>query len=252
MNLEEYENLDPVTAVDWQGKTIQFSTPNRATLGRVRTLFDKEPDTIEWINSFLSEDFFFDVGANVGMYSIWAAATKGVRTFAFEPESQKYALLNKNIALNGLSHRIKAICLALGDTTQLAELYLSTFKGGESCHTFGEKVDYKLEPFTPNFVQGCFSSTIDNVLLMGGMPTPQHIKIDVDGLEHKVLAGARQTLEDPVLKSVLVELNTNLDLHRRIVSQMEDLGFKYSQSQVKAALRKEGLFKGVGNHIFYR
>ncbi len=252
MNLEEYEKLDPVTTVDWFGRSIRFSTPNQYTFRRMQTLFTKEPDTIEWIASFSSQDIFFDVGANVGMYTIWAAATKGVQTFSFEPESQNFALINKNILLNSLNDKVKAFCLALGDETRLGELFLSSFKEGAGCHTFGERINYKLEPFTPRFSQGCLSTTIDDLVTTGGMPIPQHIKIDVDGLEHKVLAGAKRTLENPALNSVLVELNTNLDLHCRVVRQMEELGFTYSKTQVEAALRKEGPFKGVGNHIFRR
>jgi len=39
---------------------------------RFKTLFEKEPETIDWINSFRKEDVFWDIGANVGIYSIWA------------------------------------------------------------------------------------------------------------------------------------------------------------------------------------
>ena len=81
---------------------------------------------------------------------------------------------------------------------------------------------------------------------------PDHIKIDVDGLEHKVLAGGRKVLADRRLKSVLVEINTNLDLHRKIIADMRALGFDYSQEQVARSLRSEGAFTGVGNHVFTR
>jgi hypothetical protein len=84
------------------------------------------------------------------------------------------------------------------------------------------------------------------------LPVPTQIKIDVDGIEHKVLAGAHETLRNPILKSVLVELNTNLDSHRRIIDDMSALGFSLSNDQVNAAIRNKGRFKGVGNHIFRR
>ena len=86
----------------------------------------------------------------------------------------------------------------------------------------------------------------------GVVPVPTHIKVDVDGIEHKVINGCRKVLANPRLKSVLVEINTNLELHRNIIRDMREFGFDFSQTQVAAALRTEGAFAGVGNHIFRR
>ena len=66
----------------------------------------------------------FDVGANVGMYSIWAAATKGINVIAIEPESQNYAVLNKNILLNNLKDKVTALCFAMSDEEKISELNL--------------------------------------------------------------------------------------------------------------------------------
>ena len=71
-------------------------------------------------------------------------------------------------------------------------------------------------------------------------------------IEHRVINGSRNTLRNSQVKSVLIEINTNLEIHRRIISDMTALGFQYSEKQVAAALRSEGAFAGVGNHIFYR
>ena len=59
-------------------------------------------------------------------------------------------------------------------------------------------------------------------------------------------------LADPRLKSVLVEINTNLELHRNIIRDMREFGFTFSEAQVASALRTGGAFAGVGNHIFQR
>ena len=64
--------------------------------------------------------------------------------------------------------------------------------------------------------------------------------------------GCQNVLADSRLKSVLVEINTNLELHRNIIRDMATLGFGYSEAQVATALRAEGTFAGVGNHIFHR
>lgn len=252
LSLEQYQSLDPVMTVREGAHEVAFATPNLATKFRVDTLRSKEPDTIAWIGSFARDAVLVDIGANVGMYSIWAGKTRGVRVFAFEPESQNYAILNKNIVLNGLSDQVVAYCLALSDEIAFSKLYLSGFQAGGSCHTFGEKLDHRLERRESRFAQGCVSSTLDQLVEDGVIPVPDHIKIDVDGIEHRVINGCRKVLADPRLKSVLIEINTNLELHRKIISDMTGLGFSYSQDQVRAALRSEGEFAGVGNHIFYR
>jgi hypothetical protein len=129
---------------------------------------------------------------------------------------------------------------------------LSEFQTGGSCHSFGEKIDHRLERRDTALSQGCVSATLDTLVAEGVVPMPNHIKLDVDGLEHKVLAGCRTILRDPRVQSVLVEINTNLQLHRQIIADMDALGFKYSNEQVAAAQRTEGPFKGVGNYVFIR
>lgn len=252
LTLEQYERLTPHQVLHEGEIPVVYLTPNRVTQWRVNSLFTKEPDTIEWIRGFEPGEVFVDIGANVGMYTIWAAKTRGVRTFAFEPESQNYALLCRNIVMNGLTGTVVAYCLALADKIDYSLLHLSEFQTGGSCHSFGEKVDFQLQQHEFALAQGCVSSTLDTLIEAGAVPVPNHIKIDVDGLEHKVLAGSRKVLQNPALKSVLVEINTNLALHRQIIADLEELGFTYSEKQVAAAQRSEGTFKGVGNYVFHR
>ena len=252
LTLKQYEALAPLQTVTDGAINVVYSTPTSFTKWRVDSLFTKEPDTIEWIRSFQRNEVLIDVGANVGMYTIWAAKTRGVRVYAFEPESQNYAQLYKNIMLNGLSHQVVGYCAALSDEMLFSLLHLSTFQSGGSCHSFDEKVDFKLDYRESETSQGCISTTLDHLVSTGVVPMPDHIKIDVDGLEHKVLAGARKVLADKRLKSVLVEINTNLELHRKIIVDMQAWGFSYSQEQVAKALRTEGIFTGVGNHVFHR
>jgi len=252
LTLEEYYAIDPVQTVPHGDVNVAYAIPNAGTKWRVDTLFTKEPDTIEWVAGFQTGEVLIDIGANVGMYTIWAAKTRGVKVFAFEPESQNYALLYKNIVLNGLSRQVVAYCAALSDESTYSMLHLSQFQAGDSCHSFGEKIDHRLEYRESKVSQGCFSVTLDQMVASGVVPVPDHIKIDVDGLEHKVLAGCRSVLADRHLKSILVEINTHLEQHRKIIADLGKLGFSYSEAQVSKALRTEGAFTGVGNHVFRR
>ena len=205
MTIEEYEKLNPIIGLEYKGTKIVYCIPNAHTLWRVHTLQSKEPDTLEWIAGFDKDDVLLDVGANVGMYTIWAAMTAGVSVYAFEPEAQNYALLNKNIFSNNLQDRVIAYAAALSDEAGFSDLHLSGFLIGGSCHSFGEAVDYHLQPRNTGLRQGCFSTTLDAIVESGVLPCPTHIKIDVDGIEHFILRGGVEGLKG--VESVMVEID---------------------------------------------
>ncbi|HEX6692156.1 MAG TPA: FkbM family methyltransferase [Burkholderiales bacterium] len=252
LTLEQYEKLIPSCHVQHEGKTISYLTPSTFLKWRVDSLHTKEPCTLEWIAGFGAGEVLIDVGANVGMYTVWAAMTRDVRVFAFEPESQNYALLNRNLILNGLGGRVKAYCLALSDTAGFSELHLAVLDAGGSCHQLGEKVDFNHRPAQPKFSQGCLSARLDDLVRDGVVPAPQHVKIDVDGFEPKVIAGAAQVLRAPGTRSLLIEVNQNLPDHMQMVSELNALGFRHDAAQVAQAERKDGPFKGCAEYVFHR
>ena len=243
------EKID-VLKVAFDDRELIFETANQATLWRAQTLFQKEPDTIAWIRQFQPGEVMLDIGANVGMYTILAAAGRDVSVYAFEPEAQNFAQLNRNIVFNGVGDRALAFPLALADTAKVDRLYLSAFGLGGSCHTFGESLDYHLQSRAQGITQGCVCSTLDTLLDDGVIPPAHHIKIDVDGFEHLVIQGGAKVFAQPQLKSVLVELNTRLSEHQALIEYFSDLGFRYEPGQVEIGIRKEGSFAGIGNFIF--
>jgi FkbM family methyltransferase len=252
LTLEQYENHQPIARVEHAGVAMTFATPSQFTLWRVQSIRSKEPCTLEWIEGFAADEVLVDVGANVGMYTIWAAATRKARVFAFEPEAQNYALLNRNIMLNNLSERVTAYCLGLSDAAGLSVLHMADLRVGGSCHALGEALDFKLEPLNARFAQGSAAMRLDDLVASGAIPTPAHIKIDVDGFEHKVVAGAAATLADPAVKSLLIETNQNLEAHLAMVGALGELGFRFDPAQVARAERRDGAFKGVAEYIFRR
>jgi FkbM family methyltransferase len=234
------------------GAEVRFNTVNDLTAWRARTAMTKEPGTIAWIEEMSAGDVLFDIGANVGLYSLCAARFRGVKVFAFEPESQNFALLNANVHANGLQDSVLAYCVALSDETRFDTLYVSNFEPGASCHNFGEAVQPDGAPLAAAFRQGCFATTLDALIASAAIPLPRHIKIDVDGIEHKVIRGAARTLADRGVASVLVEINAKRDEHWGIVDFMLEQGFRYSEEEAQRARRTEGFFAGTGNYVFRR
>lgn len=251
-SLEEYERIEPRCTVDVLGRKIRFSTPNQHTKWRVDSLLYKEPATIAWLGEFDSSDVFIDVGANVGMYTILAAAAHGCRVFSFEPESQNFALLNRNIFSNNLAGLVKAFALGLSDVDGLSTLHVTKLSWGGSCHSLGASVDHTLAKRTSGFAQGCVAARLDSLIQQGSITQPTRLKIDVDGFEHKVIAGAMVALNDTRLKSVLIEINKNIPEHRRLVEQMGELGFRFDPEQVRRVERDEGAFIGCAEYVFRR
>lgn len=236
-----------ITVVEKDGVKVQFLTPNETTKWRANSLFTKEPATIDWINQMMPGEVMFDVGANIGSYCV-LAGIKGVKVYAFEPEAENYSLLIKNMALNNIEPN--AYCVALSDEERAGILFAGQQEAGGACHSFNQMVGHDLNPRAANHTQGCFGIPLDT-LIERGLPHPQHIKIDVDGLEFKVIKGAEKALMNG-LKSILVEVNNELPQHREMVSYLQNIGFEYSQAQVDKAARKNGTFKGVAEYVFIK
>ena len=254
ISLEEYEKIDPKVTVELEGKKLIFQTPNLLTKWRADTLLTKEPNTIEWLNQINKEEILLDIGANVGMYSIYAAVVRNATVYALEPESQNYSLLNMNIRLNKLDHLIAAYCVGISDKDIFDYIFMGNLTAGDANHAVGEPLNWELQNFSDNiaFAQGCITFKIDTLVETNKLPIPDYIKIDVDGFEHKVIKGALETPKNKKIKSVIIELSPHLPEHMESVQILQNLGFKFSQDQVDIAARKEGAFKGMSEYVFRR
>lgn len=171
--------------------------------GRVETLATKEPETVRWIaENFGEGDTLFDIGANIGIYAILAAAQNPAGTVvAVEPMAGSFARLCENALLNGLGN-LRPYCMAIGAENGIGELHLTSLDAASSMHAlrgpelFGEPVMMRA---------GVGVITLET--LAGAVGVPTLMKIDVDGGEDDVLAGAGAVLHDPRLRSVLIEFN---------------------------------------------
>lgn len=246
LTIDEYERIQPNCSVDG----VVWNLPNRHVQWRVETQYTKEPDTVEWIRGMKPGETFFDIGANIGLYTMLAAKC-GLKVFAFEPEAQNFALLIRNLAMNKLSkEQCVAFPFCLSDGQFIDTLRLSSLTPGGSCHSFASDKNYKMQEKTWAYEQGSVGFALDSLVFDVGMPQPTHIKIDVDGFEDKVLRGAERTLDH--VSSLLVEMDSNNADHMGWKSTLESKGFKTDDAQIAAARRGEGPFQGIGNIIFRR
>lgn len=225
---------------------------------RLQTLFTKEPETISWIAELMSPgDVLVDIGANIGVFSLYAGIKHGgkVEVFAFEPAYHNFDKLCRNIVANGLSASCRAYCLAIGDKTGLDSISLVSEVSGSASHFVGAA-----EPGMEGkvmFEQGVMAVTLDEAVKSFGLPMPNHIKIDTDGFEERVLAGGSETFRNPSLKSVLLEVTDVGGARERIMEFMAAAGFRTdhpinTQENHSRARRQKSATNNIENIIFTR
>lgn len=200
------ETLAPSLEVRFGRETLTFRCPSRAAWHHVDGLARIEPETLAWIDRFRPEEIFWDVGAGVGVFSLYAARMRKTRVLAFEPSAASYAALSRNVEVNGLDDRVQAYCLAIARRSALGTLHLASTDAGAIFNTFGAPVDYRGNPFPSVFGQGSLGLSVDDLVSRFGALAPHHLKIDVDGIEPEILRGARATLSAARLRSVLIEV----------------------------------------------
>ena len=203
---------------------------------RVRTFTTKEPETLKWIDGFKPGSVLWDIGANIGLYSLYAAKTRSCRVFAFEPSVFCLEFLSRNIWLNDLQSQITIVPNPLSYKTQLNLLTLHSREWGESSNSFGTSLDQDGKEIDASFDYSVLGVTIDEAISALKLPPPEHIKIDVDGIEPLILAGGAQTLKQ--VESVSVEVPTYRGANERVSELLSQAGLKLARWHLyKLALR---------------
>jgi len=244
------ERLTPIVTQQTPSGRIQFYCPGKLPEWRARTLLTKEPDTIEWINTFQDGEVLWDIGANIGVYTLYAAK-RGIKVLAFEPGPANYYVLNRNIELNKFDDHVSALCIAFDENTVLDALYMSRTDYGGALSSFAEAVDWEGKTYRATFRQAAVGFRVDDFIAQFQPLFPTHIKLDVDGNEGKVIAGAQKILSDNRLHSVLIELNEERPGDQAVRSMFEENGFTLEQKS-RVTEREESKFYHVSNHIFRR
>lgn len=238
-------------------KKTYFFTPNQTTKWRVDTLFTKEPETIEWINSFdkSKKIIFWDIGANIGLYSIYAAQKHNdINILSFEPSTSNLRILSRNISVNSLIHKIKINQLPLGEKKNINSiLHEAEFIEGWSMNTFGDPIDHQGKNFQSKQSYSIFGTNINFFIENKIFDVPNYIKIDVDGIEHKILKGADKCMENDNLKSISIELNENyIEQCEEVNRIMKAYKFTIKHKKHAKMFDKSELFSNTYNYIFER
>jgi FkbM family methyltransferase len=195
------------------GQDVSFFVPNFLTKWRVDTFFSKEPETLEWIDNFKNEAgkkiIFWDIGGNIGLYSIYAAIKyRNIDITTFEPSTSNLQTLSRNISINKLNEKIKICQIPLTNkNNSFFMMKESQFEEGGALHVFGENFDFEGNKFIEKNSYKIYGTSINYLLDNKILEIPDYIKIDVDGIEHLILLGANKYLQNSKIKSLSVEIN---------------------------------------------
>lgn len=186
-------------------KLLSFHTPNWLAFYRAQSLLTKEPETIAWLNQISKNSVIYDIGSNIGTYSIYAAAVRDCKVLSFEPSFYNLELLFRNVQSNNLEDKVTIIPLSLSNIDQIENFYMQSGDNiwGGAHNSSGSNLSQDGLPMQNFKVSSQLAISLDTLVNVFNLPHPDHIKIDVDGLEFKILQGAIKMLGKS--KSILVE-----------------------------------------------
>jgi FkbM family methyltransferase len=184
---------------------LKFHVPNSVNKFRVNTFLTKEPETLEWLDRIPLESVVWDIGANIGLYTCYAAMVRKCRVIAFEPSVLNLELLARNINLNNLSDRVTIVPLPISDCLSLSTLNMSSLDLGGAKSTFKEIYGHDGRPIKTLLRVPLVGMSMPELVDFLGLPMPDYIKLDVDGIEHIILGAGGKVLRGA--KEVLVEVN---------------------------------------------
>jgi len=215
---------------------IQLIHPNPQTRSRNNSFSTKEPDTLAWIERFPKGSVLWDVGANVGLYSVYAALC-GASVVSIEPSVFNLEFLVRNISINRVSDRVQVLPVAVGGVVPgFSKLSLQSTAWGDSQNAFatllgqsGEQQDFEIDYQTLGF-------PLDSLTTVLHIAPPSFLKIDVDGIEPDILESGSRVLS--AVQSVLVEIPLYASAQMRIHKILTSAGLR-----LESTLRRNQIWR---------
>lgn len=263
--IHEYLDQNTIHEVIFSEKKIFFCGASYKSFVRASTLFTKEKDTINWINKFDSDKTFWDIGANVGLYSLYGAKINDkLNVVCFEPSFNNLQLLTRNVFLNNMSERIKICQLPIINKNMGLQIFndFSNEQGSSGFHFsqgFVELYNKKKK------LKNQFSILATNLNFYYEnkiLDIPNYIKIDIDGDEYDIIKSGEKIFKNKKLESCLIEINlSNYENSCKIYEIMKKFGFIHTNDKGFSILnyyrleerRKEFSKEGISyNEIFVK
>jgi len=233
------------------GTELIFAVPNQMNRWRITTFSSKEPETLEWIDSIPRGSVVWDIGANVGLYSCYAAKARGCRVVAFEPSVFNLELLARNVFLNGLTEAVTIVPVALSERAMVNALNMSSTQWGGALSTFGETWGFDGQPLQKKFEYRTVGMSMDQALEFFSLPPPEYMKIDVDGIEHLILRGGARVLSH--VRAISVEITDDFpEMAEECSRILQAAGLRFAGKRHAAMIDENPTYSQTFNQVWTR
>jgi FkbM family methyltransferase len=199
-----------------------------------------ETEVLDYIDSIKEGEVFYDVGACLGYFSLYAAQKK-LEVFSFEVDPQNYFALSNNTKKNNFEGRIFNVGISDGSQTEQYLFCGQPWFGGH--HKTLETKNFVGHPDIQNKNYKKIKvkvKDLDSFIIDNNLPYPNHIKVDVDGSEYDFIKGASVTLQKS--KTIMIELYKNSDKYEEIINTLKFYGFEIFREKEIAQPNCVGLF----------
>ena len=252
----ERDRIVQVSHISGDGHLVElkFHAPTSVALFRAETFSEKEPETLAWLDRFGGPDrLLFDIGSNIGLYSCYYAKKHSGPVIAFEPSCMNLSLLAKNVVLNDVAEQICLFTLPLAEHAGIASFNMTDEQEGSALSSFGANYGPNGQPLEIQLSYRLAGVGLDACIDIGLIPSsPALIKIDVDGTEQLILRGAKRTLTNQSLASVLIEVDESFSSASEAVSiALQAAGFMM-ESRQHSPMFETGPYSTSWNQIWVR
>ena len=186
----------------------------------------EQPWTVAWLDDNVQPgDVVYDIGANVGVFSLIAAANLDGRgaVIAFEPGYANYGRLCENIRLNRFTRFIVPVPVPLLDQPGLQRFRYRSVEPGRSGYRFSARLWHPAKKIK-GYEQPMLAVSLDQAVQEFGVPAPALIKLQIGGAEHLVLRGAGTVLHAETLRGIIVEIEPKCEAS--VLDMLEQAGFR--------------------------
>ena len=222
-------------------KNISFFLLNDfKSFGVAKFFLIKDPEILKWIESFEKNSKFLDIGANIGIYSLYAAKHE-VKTMAIEPNFINFSQLNKNIFINNIKN-ISSALFFLEQENRLLTIKVSNFSIGNS-----ENYSFNNSSKGLKYVKNILPATTLDQFCSEIDFWPNYIKFDIDGNELNVIKGCKKTLLNKNFRSIHIEFMDTRSFDA-VLDLFNEIGLKHKIVDIFSSNSKS--FNVIINKIY--
>lgn len=239
-------------AVQINSREIEFAKLSGDTGDQI--IRGDEIEIYEWIETLPKGAVFYDLGASIGNFSLYAANC-GLIVYAFEPDPKSFSVLQRNILNAGSKSKVKIVGIEAAINSGISSsaiLLTNSLKNQPGDHHHVLKLEYSYgEPgifMNLNTEERVASISIDQYIFEKGNPPPDFMKVDIDGSELEFVKGAKKYLELKLCKGFMMELYDDEIIYNQIISDLFDCG--YVIERMHPVSHKRVPVKGFFNILF--